>query len=71
MWIRHQNNICLGKYTSFCVLATNQIYGMQGPDDDGAMLGSYESQERAIEVLDEMQALIKNSEEKVFNMPKR
>lgn len=57
MWIRSQNKKVLGNYDSIAVLG-NEIRGYIFNDRD--ILGEYETEERATEVLDEIQTNLKN-----------
>lgn len=76
MWVRSQNKKFLGNYDSFAVSESGIIIGYQGPEDcEGATLGSYESEEMALMVLDDMQGHIVHLGAKnlitqfVFEMP--
>lgn len=52
MWIEHQNEECIAKYDRFEVNSIGGLIGYQGPEDfEGAMIATYESKERAKEVL--------------------
>lgn len=63
MWVRSQNKKFLGNYDSFSVSESGIIIGYQGPEDcEGAILGSYENEEKALNVLDELQIYIGLSE---------
>lgn len=76
MWVRSQNKKFLGNYDSFAVSESGIIIGYQGPEDcEGAILESYESEEMALKVLDDMQGHIVHLGAKnlitqfVFEMP--
>lgn len=76
MWVKSQNKKFLGNYDSFAVSESGIIIGYQGPEDcEGAILGSYESEEMALKVLDDMQGHIVHLGAKnlitqfVFEMP--
>lgn len=59
MWVRSQNKKFLGNYDSFSVSESGIIIGYQGPEDcEGAVLGTYENEEKALSILDEMQGYI-------------
>lgn len=59
MWVRSQNKKFLGNYDSFAVSESGIVLGYQGPEDaEGAILGAYEDEEKALSVLDEMQGCI-------------
>lgn len=60
MWIRSQDNEKLVNvdYVSISEYIQNRIYGDSGMSDAVIMLGEYESKERAIEVLDDIQRRI-------------
>ena len=76
MWVKSQNKKFLGNYDSFAVSESGIIIGYQGPEDcEGAILGSYECEEMALKVLDDMQGHIVHLGAKnlitqfVFEMP--
>lgn len=76
MWVRSQNKKFLGCYDSFSVSESGIIIGYQGPEDcEGAILGTYESEEMALMVLEDMQGHIVHLGAKnlitqfVFEMP--
>lgn len=77
MWVRSQNKRFLGNYDSFAVSESGIIVGYQGPEDgEGATLGAYETEEKALSVLDDMQRCInsgsqtfKNAVQAVYKMP--
>ena len=76
MWVRSQNKKFLGNYDSFAVSESGIIIGYQGPEDcEGATLGAYETEEKALSVLDDMQGHIVHGSDRnlitqfVFEMP--
>lgn len=78
MWIRSQDKKMLGNYQSFWIEG-NSIYAETTNPKYRDCLGTYESKERAIEVLDEIQMQIQSCTETtiadikrlpVFEMPK-
>lgn len=76
MWVRSQNKKFLGNYDSFAVSESGIIIGYQGPEDcEGATLGAYETEEKALSVLDDMQGHIVHGSVRnlitqfVFEMP--
>ena len=76
MWVRSQNKKFLGNYDSFAVSESGIIIGYQGPEDcEGATLGAYENEEKALSVLDDMQRHIVHGSARnlitqfVFEMP--
>lgn len=77
MWVRSQSKKFLGNYDSFAVSESGIVLGYQGPEDaEGAVLGAYEDEEKALSILDEMQGYIgmnfqmeKFSRSIVFEMP--
>lgn len=59
MWVRSQNKKFLGNYDSFSVSESGIVLGYQGPEDaEGAVLGVYKDEEKALSILDEMQGYI-------------
>jgi len=61
IWIRSQNKECLAKVKRLLV-SHGRIVNIQTADDDYDLLGDYETKERAIEVLDEIQNEILNGQ---------
>ena len=65
LWIRSQNRLGLVKTTDVCINYNNQksiianFRNLGNGDDDYFPLGEYDTEERALEVLDEIQRLIK------------
>lgn len=70
IWIRSQLKNTLYLCDGLAASATGNLLGYQGPDDvDGIVLGTYETEERAIEILN----LLQNNCKRNFstaNMPK-
>lgn len=65
MWVRSQNKKFLGDYDSFSVSESGNVLGYQGPEDfDGVVLGVYESEEIALNILNDIQTLISNGYKK-------
>lgn len=55
MWVRSQNRKNLGCYDSFAV-SERTVLGYQGPEDgEGVLLGVYENEETALNVLNKIQ----------------
>ena len=59
MWIRSQNKECLVKLDDFVHYFYDDIENEHGIGSHMVTLGVYESKERALEVLDEIQILLK------------
>lgn len=69
MWVRSQNKKFLGNYDSFSVSESGIIIGYQGPEDcEGAVLGAYENEGKALSILDEMQGYIGMTYQEVKNL---
>lgn len=77
MWVRSQNKKFLGNYDSFAVSESGIVLGYQGPEDaEGAVLGAYGNEEKALSILDEIQGYIRMTFQEgkisgaiVFEMP--
>ncbi|MCT8978285.1 hypothetical protein N4T77_16985 [Clostridium sp. CX1] len=83
MWIRSKNKRCLGDYKEL-VVVSKSIYGYSNCGDDNTVLGEYETEERALEVMeqieqrlihgcehDDMTANRRTQKKFVFRMPER
>jgi hypothetical protein len=60
IWIRSQGKKYLGFYNE-CLVMCNEVYGRANRENDSTLLGEYESKERAMQVLDEIQNQITTS----------
>lgn len=70
MWVRSQAKTRLVLCDHFAVTFNGNVLGFQGPDDaDGIILGSYETEKRALEVLNLIQHLCRVGNT-TLNMPK-
>ena len=75
MWIRSQDKTVLVKVFDFrvdCCIGLdgeNYIQGNLDSNYDSYILGTYKSKERAIEVLDEIQAYLENNYLSINDMP--
>lgn len=73
LWIRSQDKHILAKYNRFAVSQVTpntqaQVMGFIGNDFGYETLGRYETKERALEVLDEIQNLLFNKEIKIESL---
>ena len=59
LWIRSQDKECLVKISNIQYIYKNYIHGLGTYYDNLKILGEYKTKERAIEVLDEIEKLIK------------
>lgn len=56
IWVRTVKKTRLFLCDGFTATSTGNVVGFQGPDDvDGIVLGNYETEERAIEILNLLQ----------------
>ncbi|MCE9654679.1 hypothetical protein LPC13_05235 [Clostridium celatum] len=60
IWVRSQNKRRLICCDGFIVNNEGGVLGFQGANDEGVVLGKYKSEERALEVLGYIHALITN-----------
>ena len=66
MWIRSQDRKTLAKVTRLAVVGrTIQNLPATGIEDDYDIMGKYESEERAVEVLDNIQSQLRSAVEVV------
>lgn len=84
MWVKHQNDLTLGRYTTFTITSNGGIIGYDGPEDcEGATIAVYKSKKRADIVMNSLinfmekgaitKRLVNGIEfegVRVFNMPK-
>lgn len=59
MWIRSQNKKSLGDYKEVVVISSS-VLGYSNVSDDSTKLGDYETNERAVEILDKIQNQLTN-----------
>lgn len=83
MWIRSANKMFLGNYKEFLV-KENEIIGFKNGPEDFTTLGIYDTKERSLEVLgdiedrilkgltrDTMECKVRVTSEEVFRMPEK
>lgn len=59
LWIRSQDKECLVKISNIQYVYKNYIHGLGTYYDNLKILGKYKTKERALEVLDEIQNILK------------
>lgn len=62
LWVRSQDKECLINVNNIQYVYKNYIHGLGTYYDNLKILGTYKTKERAIEVLDEIQKLLKTAE---------
>jgi hypothetical protein len=67
MWIRSQDERSFGDYKEVYIIEAS-IMGVSGATDD-TKLGDYETPERALEVLDEIESHV-HAKRTIYHMPK-
>ena len=59
LWVRSQDKECLINISNIQYIYKNNMYGLGTYYDNLKILGTYKTKERAIEVLDEIQNILK------------
>ena len=62
LWVRSQDKECLINVSNIQYVYKNYIHGLGTYYDNLKILGTYKTKERALEVLDEIQKLLKTAE---------
>lgn len=69
MWVRSQNKVMLSDYKSFYVDGNIVKGSIQGSTYTYDILGEYESEERALEVLDGIENYLVNLGNHIITLP--
>ena len=73
MWVRSQNKEVLANIKAFNIIKDKEKFCITGylnsVSDNFIYLGKYETKEKAMQVLDELQRRIAKSESGVYQMP--
>lgn len=61
LWVRSQDKECLTNISNIQYVYKNYTHGLGTYYDNLKILGTYQTKERAIEILDEIQDLLQNA----------